>query len=190
MKKQEAMSVWLALGIVLVLVAAFVGAFYLLVRTVGIEGSIIWSTLVAGIGWLISEHISRRREHQKLLGEKKREMYFEFLEFMLGFLVDVRENKEEAQATPDQLTEMTRWSLRLSMVGSDEVVRAWNDYRAIAGDEGGDVFTPIARLLSAMRKDCGHYGTTLTPLDMLAVIIKGEDLPKIEKLLNGEDVEV
>ena len=187
MAKNEGMSPWSAVLLVLVLLAALIGGFYLLVKAVGVEGSLVWSTLIAAIGWIISEHISRKREHQKLLAEQKREMYFKFLDFVLTFTNAVREGDEEVEATPEQLNEMSKWSLKLGLIGSDEVVKAWNAFRSGAGTgDGTQMFAPMAALLAAMRKDCGHYGTTLTPIEMLGLMSKGEDLPQIESALNKD----
>lgn len=187
MKKSEGVSFWAAVVVILILFAALIGGFYLLVKAVGVEGSLIWSTLIAAIGWIVSEHISRKREHQKLLAEQKREMYFKFLEFVLSFTRAVRDGEEDVEATPEQLDELSNWSLKLGLIGSDEVVKAWNSFRANAGTgEGSKLFAPMAALLSAMRKDCSHYGTTLTPLELLSLMIKGDDLHQIEAALSDD----
>jgi hypothetical protein len=114
-------------------------------------------------------------------------MYFKFLEFVLSFSSTVKEGKKEFEATQEQLDELTRWSLKLGLIGSDEVVKAWNAFRKNAGSATGTkLFAPMAGLLAAMRKDCGHYGTTLTPLELLSLMIKGEDLNKTEAALTDD----
>ena len=186
MQQNETMPLWKAITAIVVIALIFIGGFYLLVRAVGIEGSLIWSTLIAAIGWIISEHISRRREHQKLLAEQKRKMYFEFLEFFLSITIAVREGKKDEGISTDQVNELSAWSLKLGLVGSDEVVKAWNAIR-VCGEtrDGTAMFAPIAALLAAMRRDCGHYGTTLTPVDLLALMVKSEDLEQVEAAMKS-----
>jgi len=196
--KSPRMPIVIVLLITLILLAAFMGGFYIIVRSVGIEGSLIWSTLVAAIGWIVSEHISRRREHQKLLAEQKREMYFNFLDFIL-FFIDAQRNgrddgeskskgsgKERTKDKPEDkvVNDMRRWSLKLTLVGSDGVVKAWNAMRA-EGEEGDTsrLLQRVAGLLTEMRKDCGHHGTSLSEMELLSVMIKAEDLQKLDVML-------
>jgi len=178
------MPIALALSIILILLAAFIGGFYLLVKTVGIEGSLIWSTLLAALGWMVSEHIARRREHQKLLAEQKREMYFKFLEFILFFIDAEEKGRAKDKPEDEVIEEMTHWSLKLVLVGSDGVVKAWNAMRAESGE--GDTsrrFRRVAKLLTEMRKDCGHHGTSLSKSELLSVMIKIEDLQQLDDVL-------
>ena len=186
MKRKSTMSVYTALVLVLVLLAAFIGGFYLLVRTVGIEGSLIWSTLVAAMGWIVSEHISRRREHQRLLANQKQDMYFKFLDFLLTFMKKAKE--PHGQESNDELIEeMMEWSLRLMLIGSDDVVRAWNSFRDAAGERDvASLFGNVARLLTEMRKDCGHHGTTLSNVELLSVMIKADDLEQLHDTMKNE----
>ena len=73
------------------------------------------------------------------------------------------------------------------MIGSDEVVRAWFKFRKLAGtNDATKLFAPMAELLGSMRKDCGHYGTELKPIELLGLMIKSDDLDKIKAMLDKD----
>ena len=78
------------------------------------------------------------------------------------------------------IEEFCKWSLRLTLLGSDEVVRAWNAARrhgasAQEGAAGIAVLKEWGKLWLAMRKDCGHSDTKLTVSDVLASFVNDID---------------
>lgn len=160
----------------LVLVAGVVGiAVYWLGTQFDSVSPLIWTTLAGGGGYLIRARIERRRAHERLLADHKREQYFQLLDFMNEFFGD---------AVPDKsrIKELRRWSLRLMVVGSDDVLRNWNVARTQAsisdpphGDASDEPNLQALRLwgkpLLSMRRDCGHFGTQLGVTDVLGSIL-------------------
>ena len=162
--------------------AVVVGAIWALVHFVGLQASIIWTGLVGLVAWAIQTAVQQRQEYRRLLAEQKRQQYFELLDFLNQSSGVSSENSEEDQ-DPERLRQLRRWSLRLTMIGSDEVVKAWNHARTAPPpneapqDEGeriqhaAKILLPWGNLWLAMRRDCGHLDTKLTVTDMLASFV-------------------
>jgi hypothetical protein len=172
------MRVLKALLIVVLCLAVLAACAWALVRYAGLEGSLLWTAIVGALAWAIRSNTEKKQEHLRLLGEKKREHYVAFLEFMNLAVSTVKSNgsssKESGSLTsPAKLDEFRKWSLRLTLIGSDEVVRAWNAVRVAAPEprEGLDILKDWGRLWLEMRKDCGHDDTKLTVADVLASIV-------------------
>jgi len=122
--------------------------------------------------------VEQRREYQKLLADRKREHYLQFLEFLSRFmgtseeeLVTQTQKPGEKETVP--LEELRMWSLRLTLIGSDEVVKAWNDARLGHGDPSIPlgIMKNWGKLWLAMRRDCGHLDTKLSVTDVLASFV-------------------
>jgi hypothetical protein len=157
----------------LVLLAGLIALFVYVLPKVGLEASLMWTAIIGGLGWLISTSSERKAEYRRILAEEKRKLYFEFIDFLLSVMAmsesgkDVELNKEEWR----------RWSLRLAMVASDDVLRAWNHIKGQAVDpadenrESAEVLKPWGKLLVAMRKDCGHADSAVKPSDLLSVFV-------------------
>lgn len=60
------------------LVAAVIWA---LVTKIGLEGSLVWGAIIGAIARAVRTNVERRHEHQRLMSDKKREQYYEFLDF-------------------------------------------------------------------------------------------------------------
>lgn len=154
-----------------------------LVKYAGLQASLLWTAIIGAAAWAIRSNIERKREHQKLLAERKTEHYLQFLEFLARFLSNAdkaAQGSSTSGKTADSeivdLEEFRMWSLRLTLIGSDEVVKAWNSARldAVANqaaDRGVQVLRNWGRLWLAMRKDCGHLDTKLSVSDVLASFV-------------------
>lgn len=166
--------------VTLVLVGAGIWS---LVNYAGLQASLLWTAIIGAAAWIIRSNIEQKREHQKLLAERKREHYLQFLEFLAKFITssnssgspnNVPNVTSNSPAVP--LEELRMWSLRLTLIGSDEVVKAWNRARLGGVTEQGQgyniqVLRNWGRLWLAMRKDCGHLDTKLSVTDVLASFV-------------------
>ena len=172
----------------LIALAICVGAIWGLVHFAGLQASLLWTAIVGAAAWAIRTSIEQRREYQRLLAEQKRKHYFEFLEFMSRFIGTSGEGKAgrstRKQDQPVPLNEFRMWSLRLTLIGSDEVVKAWN-YARLNDSETDDslgVLKRWGRLWLAMRKDCGHPDTQLGVTDVLGSFVN--DIEKSRESLD------
>jgi hypothetical protein len=170
-----------ALVISAVVLAFCVVVVWSLIHYAGLQASLLWAAIIGAAAWAIQSNIEQKREHQKLLAERKREHYLQFLEFMAKFISkagDAESAASMASASPDTsivpLDELRMWSLRLTLIGSDEVVRAWNSARLGSINDQGDglhMMRSWGRLWLAMRKDCGHLDTKLSVSEVLASFV-------------------
>lgn len=147
-----------------------------LVTIVGLQGSLIWTALAGFIAWAVKQTIEQQKERRRLLAAEKREQYLKFMDFMNEFFTSTGQGATE-DASPERLRELRRWSLHLALIGSDDVVRAWNKVRLTgASNEGTETLRLNGQLWLAMRKDCGHHDTSLSVSDMLAAIVNDVEL--------------
>lgn len=176
-----------SIAVIVFAAAMVVGTIWALVHFVGLQASLIWTALLGAIAWVVQNAVHQQQEYRRLLADQKRQQYFEFLDFLNSYIqVSGEPAKEEENS--ERLRQFRRWSLRLTMIGSDEVVRAWNQARNSAlfampkGTEQEKLNNTIAifrawgALWLAMRKDCGHFDTKLTVPDMLASFVNDIDL--------------
>ncbi|SRR5258706_13531228 len=171
--------------LLLILVALFVIAIgiWSLVQYTGLQASLLWTTIIGAAAWLIRSNVERRREYERLLADRKREHYLQFLEFLSKFVGPPQSNESNQSVTdttrhnsPVPLEELRMWSLRLTLIGSDDVVEAWNVARGGSANDSKQVdsfdnFRNWGRLWLAMRKDCGHMDTQLKVADVLASFV-------------------
>jgi hypothetical protein len=160
--------------------AILVAAIWSLVHFAGLQASLLWTAIVGAGAWAVRSSIEQKREYQRLLAENKRTHYSEFLDFLNQFIGPTGKSgaDQEKVGEHDQvsLEELRKWSLRLTLIGSDEVVLAWNAVRlqvadAQDGKPGLSALRGWGRLWLAMRKDCGHPDTKLKPTDILASFV-------------------
>lgn len=170
------------IAVFLAVAAVLGGVIWFLTTRVGLENSLLWTAILTGFGWLIVDSIRRGREHERLQADQKREMYFQLLDFTLSALKEVRGGAKanEVEEVID-IDKLTQWNLRLALIGSDDVVRTWNDFKSQStGDHNPqNVLEKFAALLKAMRQDCGHFSTGLEHQDLLALIIKSDELKSL-----------
>lgn len=160
--------------------AGLIAFFVYVLPKVGLEASLMWTAIIGGLGWLISTTAERKAEYHRILAEEKRKLYFEFIDFLLSVMA-ASESGNEVELNKE---EWRRWSLRLAMVASDDVLRAWNHVKCQAVDaadenpEAAEVVKPWGKLLLAMRKDCGHADSAVKPSDLLSVFANDVHLYK------------
>jgi len=138
------------------------------------DKGLIWSAVVGVIVWAIKASYERTVDRDRQLAASRQEMYKQFLEFVNTQVGSARAIDEKINAPQVDLALMRLWSMRLGLVGSDSVVRAWNEFRNDSHAANGDsaaVLKRTGQLLLAMRKDCGHHDTRLKPIDMLRLFV-------------------
>lgn len=146
----------------------------------GLEASLLWTGLIGGLGWAIQSSVQTKREYARLLADKKRQHYLEFLDFLNIFFAEAKSHPESSKKSSRRgkqpsADELRKWSLRLTLIGSDEVVRAYNQARVSErdADDPNDVslLRDWGEVWLAMRRDCGHIDTDLTRSDILASVV-------------------
>lgn len=162
----------------LFILIAGVATIWSLVQYAGLQASLLWTGLIGAAAWAIRSNIEQKREYQKLLADRKREHYLQFLEFLAGFIDTSGEDSGKKVNNPRlkktvSTEELRMWSLRLTLIGSDEVVSAWNRARQgqVDSDQPLGIMKNWGKLWLAMRKDCGHFDTKLGVTDVLASFV-------------------
>lgn len=156
----------MTLLLILLVAAVFV---WVLHKFVGVQNPLLWTAVLGALGWAIRSSVEQKREYRRLMADRKREHYIRFLDFFSRF---VSSNSNEGTVKEFSLEEFRNWSLHLTLLGSDEVVKKWNAARLLGG--GADYVEALkvwGGLWLAMRKDCGHPDTVLTVSDVLASFV-------------------
>jgi hypothetical protein len=170
-------KLFLILAAVLLFIAAAIGILYYAAQWLGLQAALAWAAF-AGVAVLIFRvEVQRVRQHRRVLADRKREQYSELLELLSRCFY----SPDPVQAAQRQKQEFDKWSLRLMLLGSDEVLTAWEYFCQVAlsgfdldeeeedddeqeeddediEDYGPDdsLFAAHVRLLTALRRDCGH----------------------------------
>jgi hypothetical protein len=155
------------------ILALSVAGIWSLVMYAGLQSSLLWTAIIGAAAWAIRSNVEQKREYQKLLAERKQEHYFQFLQFLSKFIdstqktMPIAATKTQGNVVP--LEEFRMWSLRLTLIGSDDVVREWNNARNGREDPAQPYLAMKrwGRLWLAMRRDCGHVDTKLSITDVL-----------------------
>ena len=139
----------------------------------------IWTTLGTGLGagllTLLTRYISIRREsserEKERLYDERRQIYLKILEPIIRIFAGIN-NPEETQKAMQQIKtyEHRRVLFELNLIGSDDVVRALNEFMQYLyrGDvDARQLLTYWGQLLLSIRKDLGNKGTGLSEVDML-----------------------
>ena len=163
---------------------------WVLIHYAGLQASLLWTAIIGAVAWAIRSNIEQKREHQRLLAESKRNHYLQFLEFMSR---SISANNDETSSpkglpSPEAIAELRMWSLRLTLIGSDDVVNAWNAARLnstlnLQSDNEFSVLRNWGKLWLEMRKDSGHPDTKLEISDVLASFVNDIEAHKHE--ING-----
>lgn len=151
----------LSLLLLLTIIGIVGFALYVAIDYFGVQWSVVGTAAGGLIVWLVRADIEKRREYEKLLNQQKREQYGKFIEVMNSYL-PISDEPERPQPS---LSDLRVWSMKLMLVASDDVIRAWNNARL--SSEGPEVVRNYGRLLLAMRRDSGHHYSKLKPSDML-----------------------
>ncbi len=178
-----------ALAAILVVVAGVVAAMYFGTQWLGLQAAVVWAVVVVLSLLAVNATRQWKRQQEQALAEKKRELYCQLVEALRGCFFA----RDPALAARKEKQRLQKWSLQLALIGSDEVVRAWqNFYDHALGfaeneedeeEQSGDEFDsgedPMldaqARLLQALRRDCGNPRTRLLRWDIADLLANGRD---------------
>ena len=136
------------------------------------------------ISYLIARHMERARDAERDIRQRKVPIYEQFVKFLaLKYLMstDGSGGAEKSAETTDFLR---RFSVDITIWGSDDVVREWIKFKTLAmkfalvAGEGlperdteanivQRAIIPIGNLLLAIRKDIGHSNKKLSNLDIM-----------------------
>lgn len=184
------MSMTRALLIAGVVIVLCVILGWVLIHYAGLQTSLLWTAIVGAIAWAIRSNIEQKREHQRLLAESKRNHYLQFLEFLSRSVSTSKEGATSSKGlqSPKAIAELRMWSLRLTLIGSDSVVNAWNTARldstlSLQSNNEFGVLRSWGRLWLEMRRDSGHPDTKLEVSDVLASFVN--DIEEHKHEING-----
>ena len=149
--------------------------------------------LIALIAWLVKKEYEKRIRAEDALREDRMEIYYALLEpFIISFTPDAgwrgvgkHKNKSKHQVAEEILLspEYRRASFKLSIIGADSVVRAYNNlfqyFYTEAGNRAGisdsvstaKIMRLFGNFLLEIRKSSGNESTNLDALEMLEWLI-------------------
>lgn len=158
--------------------------------------TVIIVTLITGgvsiAGVLISSVISKiieyRQNTKRYLYEKKEEPYSEFIEMVYKIQENIKDNREYSE--DDMLKDVLNFSRKLTLWGSNNVIRKWLDFRKVNQDQNNnqsDNLFILEDIIFEIGKDMGHKKRGLKQGDILSFFINdiGDYLPN-EKISNDK----
>ena len=140
------------------------------------------TVLGGSIGWFLKAYLEELRAIKEKLREERWKTYDQILEPYIRLFADLK-----GQGTTQAIKQLTSYEYRktafaLILVGSDEVVRAYNAlmehaYKAETAEKQDpkEMMHLWGSLLLEIRKSLGNKGTKLSERDMLRAMIKDID---------------
>ena len=133
------------------------------------------------IGWFLKSKLEAKRRAEEALRDERAKTYTDILMPFAQLFTDLSQKSQ--QAALKQLTSLDyrKKSFQLVLVGSDDVVKAWNRmWNMIYKSEQADVdhkqiLLGFGEVLLAIRKGIGNSDTSMSPKDMLRWLIKDVD---------------
>jgi len=154
--------------------------------------------ILTGLGWSIRNRADRARELEEKLREDRIQIYNDILEpFIMLFTKGNPTTKNQRNKSYKDLgaekvmsLEYKQAAFKLSLIGSDDVLRSYNDlmqffYEVGNDPEGNQTASPMdmlslfGKLLLEIRKSVGNESTDLNNFEMLEFLIT--DLRKFQK---------
>ncbi len=120
-----------------------------------ITGSV--SILGVVISSIVSKIIEYRQNTKRYLYSKKEEPYSEFIEMVYKIQENVNKNKEYTEQ--EMLDDVFSFSKKLTLWGSNRVIRKWLDFRKKSQEENGnptDNLFILEDIIFEIRKDMGQ----------------------------------
>jgi len=142
---------------------------------VAIAATALTATATISLG-IYAHHKTRQREIEHALYEKKQPVYEKLLKFLFDMMHSTR--KGTAISEEEMLEFIIGFSKELILWGSDDVVRAYIDFKKAAAsgeDDPKALLLSFENLLRAIRSDFGHKNKDLAPGDLLSFIITDSD---------------
>lgn len=133
--------------------------------------------IISIISITIGKYYERKMVIEKELRDKKIPMYEEFIEFFLNlFLAEKTKDKEISEE--EMVNFFNKFTQKLMVWGSDQVVGQWSDYRRKVGKNPHDTTKTMfefEKLLLVIRKDTGHANKNIKSGDLLGLFINDID---------------
>lgn len=122
--------------------------------------TIVLSTIIAGIGWLLKNEIEKRREIEKQLSETKYNVYVSLIEVIFSIFENVIKKKDEA-VPEEAIDKMFKIVQDLIIYGSDSVVKKFSQWKQLGSVGGEMTIILITEVIIEIRKDMGNQNTKM-----------------------------
>ena len=142
-------------------------------------GALLIAQLVTALSprWNVASDVAKQEQLQS--NQARRQLYADFSAAVFAVLSSSNAQEEEQEEARGDLGDaLLQFRREVIAVGSDEVVRAFNDLdlyqwekRTTQADFSGFVMRGFAELWLAMRRDIGYPKTKLSPLEAVAVFL-------------------
>ena len=131
------------------------------------------TVIVSVISVLVAKRIEQKTEIQKELRDRKTPVYEELVAFI--FRITFAEKLGQAAVTESEMIQnMAKFTEKLVIWGSDDLVQAWYKFRMEAVDgktEGVNAAFSVEEILYAIRQDLGHANKNLGKGKLLGLFI-------------------
>jgi hypothetical protein len=143
--------------------------------------AIVIPQAVVLIGLLVTDVLTRRREVELRLSDRKQKLYADFVRAQ----INLNRSVKEETALKDEDTEViARFSSNAWLVASDEVIQAFYEFQEFAQKHSGDLksLPYLGRMLLELRKDMGNPRTQLSANEAVQSFVLVEDWDKVAEL--------
>jgi hypothetical protein len=142
---------------------------------------VLLTAVFGGFGWIFKSEYDKRREidkqkyetrmeQERLTFETRRQTYEDILKIFIDALAQRGAHMDEAALRND----MMRAGFKLNIYGSDEVIRAYNNFRQLGAQQPPNpiaLLVEFARLLIKIRKSTGFPDSSLNEEQILRSFI-------------------
>ena len=134
-----------------------------------------------GVGWFVKSKLEAKRRAEEALRDDRARTYTEILMPFAQLFTDLSSKSQEKALKELKSLDYRKRSFQLVLVGSDEVINAWNrmwdiTYKAERGEsDSKKIILGFGDVLLSIRKGLGNSGTKMKRKDMLRWLIKDID---------------
>lgn len=125
--------------------------------------------------------MTRRREVELRLSDRKQKLYADFMAAQLGLFMAV---KNKTALKPSDSDTIARFSSNALLIASDQVIREYQEFQRFARDHPEDLKSIrfLATLTLALRRDMGNPRTQLSAQEAMQSFIRVEDWNELSDL--------
>lgn len=145
-------------------------------------GVSIFSVVISSI---VSKIIEYKQTTKRYLYEKKEEPYSEFIDMVYKIQQSIKDNEYSDE---QKLKDISSFSKKLTLWGSNNVIKKWLDFRKINQKENNNPETNLfilEEIIFEIRKDMGQKRNGLEKGDILAFFVND-----IDKYINKDNKEL
>jgi len=135
------------------------------------------TVIVSVISIMVAKYYERKLVIEQEIRQRKIPMYEEFIAFLFTVLMSDKTG-ETKPSEQEMMAFFNKFTQKITIWGSDEVLLEWSRYRQASVDNPDDVTNTLFRfeqLLLAIRKDTGHSNTNINRGDILRLFINDVD---------------